>query len=139
MSFFTEVVRWVCACGCRYAGGAPCCPECRGTDYEEEAGVPKITVHDGPSYGPDPSAVAGPEVPEAAVEPPDPTQDPGLDQGSTPPPSSPASSDLSDGPEAAAAPVEPEADAPAAEVTPEPVPAPKKAAPSLSRAKDADG
>ena len=127
------MARWSClGCGCMYAPGAPCCPECRGTDYEEEAGVPKITVHDGPSYGPDPSAVAEPEVPEAAA--PDPTQDPGLDQGSTPPPSSPVSSDLSDGPEAAAEAVDPEAAAEAAEVEA----APKaKPAPSLSRAKTA--
>ena len=29
---------WVCAgCGCRYAVGAPCCPECRDTRVEEDA------------------------------------------------------------------------------------------------------
>ena len=85
--------------------------------------------------------VSHPEAaePEVAVEPPDPTQDPGLGQGSTPPPSSPESSETGSGPEAAAEAVEPETAAEASEVTPEPVPAPKKAAPSLSRAKDADG
>lgn len=40
---------WVCmACGCRYSVGAPCCPQCGGTDHEEDS-VPKISVGAGPS------------------------------------------------------------------------------------------
>ena len=39
------------ACGCLYAAGAPCCPECRSTEREED-GVPKITRESGPSYEP---------------------------------------------------------------------------------------
>jgi hypothetical protein len=66
--------------------------------------VPKITASDGPSnaaagpgepgFMPEPEGVAEPEVAvEAAPEPPDPTPDPGPVQDSTPPPSSPVSSD----------------------------------------------
>ena len=39
------------ACGCLYAAGAPCCPECRSTEREGD-GVPKITRENGPSYEP---------------------------------------------------------------------------------------
>ena len=39
------------ACGCLYAAGAPCCPECRSTEREGD-GVPKITRESGPSYEP---------------------------------------------------------------------------------------
>ena len=150
-------------CGCRYSAGAPCCPQCRGTewrpDYEEEGGVAKISRHEGVSYGPggpdaqdEPSTFgaldaaheyAG-EVPdpdtEPAAEPPDPTPGPGPGQDSTPPPSSPESSEPSGEPESSAAPVEPEPGAAGVVPEPEPAapPAPKpKPAPSLSRAKDA--
>lgn len=43
---------WVCkGCTAAYSVGAPCCPQCGGTDYadEEEQNMPKITVAGGPS------------------------------------------------------------------------------------------
>jgi hypothetical protein len=38
------MARWLCTdCGCLYAAGAPCCPQCRATAHEEEDGVEKLT------------------------------------------------------------------------------------------------
>lgn len=58
----------VCAgCGCRYAAGAPCCPECRSTLLVEDA-MPKITVAGGPSSALGQEA-GTPAVPEDAAPP----------------------------------------------------------------------
>ena len=143
-------------CGCRYSAGAPCCPQCRGTDWRpdyEEGDVAKIAKQGGVSHGPgaqdEPSTsgaldtaheyadeVPGPDT-EPAAEPPDLTPDPGPGQVSTPEPSSPASSEPSGEPEV---PAMPEDSSPEVVTGPEPAPAPApkpKPAPSLSRAKDA--
>ena len=40
---------WAClTCGCRYAVGLEACPQCRGTEHQED-GVAKITTGSGPS------------------------------------------------------------------------------------------
>lgn len=62
---------WVCAgCGCRYAAGAPRCPECPETVHEEtETEVPNITSaglffepgHEPPGWVP-PQADSEPEA-----------------------------------------------------------------------------
>ena len=64
---------WAClTCGCRYAVGLEACPQCRGTDHEED-GVAKITTGGGPSLHTDgggdiePQDVTEPE--EAPVAP----------------------------------------------------------------------
>lgn len=117
--------RWAClGCGCLYAAGAPCCPQCRGTDYEEEAGVAKITALDGVSH-PEEEPASG--VPGTAHE------YAGEAAAPDPSPDSPASPGRSGEPETPGGAVEPEA---VAEVAPEPAAKPKPA-PSLSRARDA--
>jgi hypothetical protein len=41
---------WRCRkCGCTFAVGLPYCPQCTGTDVEEDAPVAKISKHGGPS------------------------------------------------------------------------------------------
>jgi hypothetical protein len=62
------VALWICeGCTTRYAVGAPCCPQCSGTEYVEEgaAEMAKITVHGGPSIaGEEPEGVAEADVSE---------------------------------------------------------------------------
>lgn len=64
---------WVCTqCSCRYAVGAPCCPQCRGREWvpeHEEDGVAKISKA-GVSYGPDlaPQEHPGTGVPMEGIE-----------------------------------------------------------------------
>jgi hypothetical protein len=84
-------------CTALFAVGLFRCPQCGGTDHEEDS--VRITKA-GPSTGHPPADRARGGEPSAVVpagdlaasEPPDPTAGPGQDQGSTPPPSSPASS-----------------------------------------------
>ncbi len=41
---------WRCRrCGTSFAVGLPYCPQCTSTDYEEDDGMPKNTVHGGAS------------------------------------------------------------------------------------------
>lgn len=72
---------WHCrTCSTAYAVGLPACPHCRSTSKEED-GMPKTTVHGGPSYAghvdtsspetatPEWTAAAEPAEPQTAVEP----------------------------------------------------------------------
>lgn len=60
------MVLWTCRrCTTRFAVGLPYCPQCTSTDIEKEDGVPKITVHGGPS---DAAAAGEPPAPAAAAE-----------------------------------------------------------------------
>lgn len=43
---------WVCgACTTSYSVDAPRCPHCGSTDYREDDGMPKSTLHGGASIG----------------------------------------------------------------------------------------
>ena len=56
---------WTCRrCTTRFAVGLPYCPQCTSTDIEKEDGVPKTTVHGGPS-----NAGEAAESPREAVSP----------------------------------------------------------------------
>lgn len=53
---------WRCtSCTAAYAVGAPRCPECSGTDYEED-GVPKIHADGSVTDATAPANTVGPEV-----------------------------------------------------------------------------
>jgi hypothetical protein len=127
-------VLWVClGCSTRYAPGLKACPHCGSTecvaDYDQEAGVPKITVSGGDSHPEDLAAVSALSgvVPVAAVPAP----------ALVPEPAPEAVAEVASEHEATPEPAP-------AEAVPEPAPAaaPKasaKAAPSLSGpAKKAD-
>jgi hypothetical protein len=71
-------VRWVCReCGCLYAPGAPCCPQCRASAHDEEAAeaagqedeVPKIDRFGVATIGSVTTVHASALLPDGAVPP----------------------------------------------------------------------
>ena len=65
---------WTCRrCTTRFVVGLPYCPKCTSTDIEKEDGVPKTTVHGGPSNaaeaGESPAPASAVTEPEAASAP----------------------------------------------------------------------
>jgi len=67
-------VLWTCRrCTTRFAVGLPYCPQCTSTDIEKEDGVPKTTVHGGPSnaaeVGEPPASASAATEAQAASEP----------------------------------------------------------------------
>ena len=51
-----------CACGAAYSVGAPRCPQCRSTDYEEDS-VPKISKAGATGAEPEAARAAAEDVP----------------------------------------------------------------------------
>lgn len=63
--------RWACRlCGCLYAAGAPCCPDCRATEHDEEDEVPKIDRFGVATIGAVTTGHASAILPDGAVVPP---------------------------------------------------------------------